>query len=154
MTRPTASELVSATVMMPVPPARVLPPVRTTGAATLAKSTLRTPPLTAIAPLITLAFAPLTVKVPRPTLVSERLPIVVGVKVPPKVELFSSRPTVKVVEAPALPIRPAPEREPTCCANALRSKLAPAASVSVVRTGSEFAVRKVMLPALTMVLPP
>ena len=124
------------------------------GAATLAKSSAKVPPLSVSAPVKRLSLAELIVNTPAPSFVSARFAAVVALKTPEKAVVVSSRPNVSVVAVPPeLVTVPAPAREPTVWARLLTSRVAPAATVTALRWGITLARPAVTLPALIAVLP-
>ena len=151
--RPTARPVVLATVTL-AEAFVVVAPVRLAGAATLAKSRMKLPPLIVRAPVIRLSFAPLSVNEPPPILARESLSIVFAVKLPEKSVVVSSRPKVSVVAVPPEFLTvPEPVREPTVWAVLLISNVAPAAIEKALRTGMTLALPARTVPPLMTVLP-
>ena len=151
--RPTARPAVLATVML-VEAVEMAVVVSEAGAATLAKSRAKVPPLSVRAPVKRLSLEELIVKTPAPSLVSARLAAVAALKTPENVVLVSSRPNVSVVAVPPeLVTVPAPAREPTVWPRLLMSSVAPAAMVTALRCGITLPIPAWSLPALIAVLP-
>ena len=150
--RPTARPVVLASVMVfeAVETAVV---VSVAGAATLAKSRAKVPPLIVRAPVERLSLAELSVKTPAPSLAKARFPIVAALKTPEKLVLLSSRPNVRVAAAALFVTVPAPAMEPTVWAKAAMSRVAPVPMMIALRGGMTLATPVWSLPPVMVVLP-